>query len=335
MNRIKKIILGIGAYFLLANLNAQEKPLVVASASIFADMTEILAGEQVEVKTIVPIGEDPHIYEPTPGDAQLIAKADLILINGLTFEGWLNELIENSGTKAKVVTITKGVEPIESIKYKNSTDPHAWMDAGNGLIYIKNIKEALSELDPDHADIYSFNHDLYRQQLLDMDKYIRQLIESIPESRRILVTSHDAFRYYGKRYGIRVEAILGTSTDAEVQTSDIIRLNKIIKESGIPAVFIETTVNPKLLEQLAKDNKIEIGGQLYSDSIGDKDSPAPTYLEMLKFNTQTIVSALTKEAEESVSDDKAPSSGNNILLLGIIGALLIGGFFLVFQRLNA
>lgn len=331
---MRKFITSLIQFIFFIPLVAQELPLVVASASIFADMAENISGGKVEVKTLVPIGEDPHIYEPTPGDAQLIAKADLILINALTFEGWLNELIENSGTKAKVITITQGVKPIESLTYKNSTDPHAWMDASFGLIYIKNIRDALTELDPENADIYTFNHDLYAQQLRDMDQFIKAQIQTIPEKKRILITSHDAFRYYGKRYGIKVEAILGTSTDAEAQTSDIIRLNKVIKESGVPALFIETTVNPKLLEQLAKDNKVEIGGQLYSDSIGSKDSPAPTYLDMLKYNTETIVNALNKEVAE-IADTGSKNGKSNFILIGLIGLLLIGGFFIVFQRLNA
>ena len=320
--------------FFYPSLTAQEKPLVVATASIFADMATVISGGEVEVKMIVPIGGDPHIYEPTPGDAQLITKADLILINGLTFEGWLNELIENSGTQAKVITITEGIPPIESDKYKNSTDPHAWMDAKLGQTYIQNIKNALVELDPDQADVYDFNYNLYQQQLEDLDQEIQQQINTIPEKQRILITSHDAFRYYARRYGIRVEAVLGTSTDAEVQTSDIVRLNKIIKESNVPAVFIESTVNPKLLEQLASDNKVQVGGQLYSDSLGDKDSPAPTYIDMLKFNTATIVKALSQEVSviESTSDK---NSGSNFVLYGILGVLLIGGFFIVFRKLNA
>lgn len=315
---------------------AQEnKPLVVATASIFADMAEVISGGLVEVKTVVPIGGDPHIYEPTPGDAQLIAKADLILKNALTFEGWLSELIENSGTKAAVVTITKGINPIESIQYKNSTDPHAWMSASNGVIYAKNIKDALVALDPLHTREYEFNYDIYKEQLLEVDQYIETEIQKIPEQRRILITSHDAFRYYGQRYGITVEAILGTSTDADAQTSDLIRLNKLIQESGIPAVFIETTVNPKLLEQLATSNHIEIGGKLYSDSIGDRDSPAPTYLDMLRFNTNTIVAALSKQVNDGGEVTEVPPSSSNWWLFGVLGLLLIGGFFIMFKNLNA
>lgn len=330
---MNKILLLLMLFILpLAAWSQEEnKKLVVATASIFADMAEVIAGGQVEVRSIVPIGGDPHIYEPTPGDAQLVNQADLVLRNELTFEGWLNELIENSGTKADIVTITKGIRPIESIQYKNSTDPHAWMDATNGLIYIENIKDALIRLDPDNADVYEFNYGVYRQQIEDMDQYIREAIESIPEQRRILITSHDAFRYYGKRYGIDVQAILGTSTDADAQTSDIVRLNQIIKASGIPSVFIETTVNPKLLRQIATDNGIEIGGQLYSDSIGAKDSPAPTYLDMLKYNTDTIVAALTKEVDAAATED---AGGSSAWLYIVLGGLLIGGFLFMIAKLN-
>ncbi|MEK7254343.1 MAG: zinc ABC transporter substrate-binding protein, partial [Bacteroidota bacterium] len=287
-----------------ATLPAFSQKRVVATASIFADMAENIAGGHLEIKTIVPIGGDPHIYEPTPADAQLIASADLILKNALTFEGWLDGLIANAGAKAKLVTVTEGIEPIRAVAYKNSTDPHAWMSAANGLIYIENIKNALVELDPDNREVYEFNYKTYRQQLEDLDRYIFEQVKKIPEQRRILITSHDAFQYYGKRYGIRLESVLGVSTDAEAQTSDIIRLNKVIRENRVPAVFIETTVNPKLLQQIASDNEVTIGGKLFSDSIGDKNSPAPSYLDMLKYNTDVIVAALSKEPEQAAKTEK-------------------------------
>lgn len=314
-------------------LQSQDKPLVVSTASIFADMAEVIGGNLIEVQSIVPIGGDPHIYEPTPANAQLVNKADLIIKNGLTFEGWLNELIANSGTKATVKLITEGIDPISSEKYQNSSDPHAWMDAKNGMIYIKNIKDALVELDPEHAEEYTFNYEYYKQQIQDLDQEIVEQINTIPTAQRILITSHDAFRYYGQRYGIKVEAVLGTSTDAEVQTSDMVRLNKVIKSSGVPAVFIETTVNPKLLQQLANDNDIEIGGLLYSDSIGDKDSPAPTYLDMLRYNTSTIVQALSRAVDPGTEKEE-PSSTSNYILFAVLGVLLVGGFLLLYRRLN-
>lgn len=313
---------------------SQKKPLVVATASIFADMAEVIGGNLIEVRSIVPIGGDPHLYEPTPADARLVASAQLVLKNGLTFEGWLNELIENSGTKATIATITEGVSPIESEKYKNSFDPHAWMSADNGLIYIQNIKKALSALDPANTEVFEFNYGLYKQQLEELDREIAAQIMQIPEAQRILITSHDAFRYYSRRYGIRVEAILGTSTDADAQTSDMLRLNKIIKENNVPAVFIESTVNPKLLRQIATDNHIKIGGKLFSDSIGDKNSEAPTYIDMLKYNTRTIVAALSQASSPGKESRKEQGKTSAILWL-VLGIGLIGGFVFVIRRLNA
>lgn len=312
---------------------AQEKPKVIATASIFADMATNLAGDEVAIESIVPIGGDPHLYEPTPKDAKLVADADLIIKNGLTFEGWLNELIENAGTKAKIITITDGIPPIASEQYKNATDPHAWMDANNGQKYIENIKNAFVELVPDQKEVFEINYGVYKQQLEDLDAYIKAEVSKIPEEKRVLITSHDAFQYYGRRYNLQLESVLGTSTDADVQTSDIIRLNKIISQSKIPAVFIESTINPKLLQQLAKDNNIKVGGQLYADSLGDENSPASTYIDMLKHNTNTIVAALIKQADEAEDTAEQDSSGN-YLLWGILALLLLGSFIVLFQRLN-
>jgi len=308
---------------------AQQK-VVVATASMMGDMAENIAGGEVIVKTIVPIGGDPHIYDPTPKDVQLVVKADLVLKNGLTFEGWLNELIENSGTKAKTVRVTEGINPIQSAQYKNSADPHAWMDASLGLIYIKNIKDALIELAPEHKETFEFNYGVYKKQLEDLDAYIFQQIQTIPEKKRVLITSHDAFQYYGRRYGIQLEAILGTSTDAQVQTSDIQRLNKVIQTNQVPAVFVESTINPKLLKQLASDNNVVVGGELYADSIGDKDSPAPSYIDMLKSNTDVIVKALSKEfVPNAASKANAEDSGNSLWLWGAIAGLMLVGFLFI------
>jgi ABC-type Zn uptake system ZnuABC Zn-binding protein ZnuA len=294
---------------------------VVSTASIFADMAENISGGHLEIKTIVPIGGDPHTYQPAPSDAKLVSSADLILKNGLTFEGWLNELIENSGTRGEVVLITEGVDAITSEKYHNSADPHAWMDVSKGLKYIENIKDALVQLDPDNKEVYEFNYGVYRKQLEDLDLYIQTEIQKIPEQHRILITSHDAFQYYGKRYGIQLESVLGISTESEAQTSDIIRLNRVIRENKVPAIFIESTINPKLLEQLAKDNHVKIGGQLYADSIGEKDSPASSYLDMLKYNTDVIVKALNVEMMEEKIEEVAESSGMKTLIF--MGLLLI------------
>ncbi len=324
------------ALLFLSNTQAQDKPKVVATASMIADMVKQIAGDKVSIGCIVPIGGDPHLHSPTPRDVKMVAAADLILKNGLTFEGWLSELIENSGTKGRTVLVTENIKAIESKTYKNSTDPHAWMNVTNGYIYIENIRDALVKLDPDNQAFYESQHDAYRKKLEETHNYINQLVQTIPEERRILITSHDAFQYYGRQYGIRLEAVMGISTDVDVQTSDMVRLNKVIKASGVPAIFMESTINPKLLKQLAADNGITIGGELYADSIGDEDSPAPTYIDMLRHNTEVIVKALKQEKKEQDvneghSDD---SSGSNWWLYGIIGVLAIGGFLFVIKKMD-
>ncbi len=320
-------------FFSTSLLAQDEKPLVIATASMIADMVQNIGGEFINVKCIVPIGGDPHIYEPTPGDAILASKADLVLKNGLTFEGWLSELIENSGTKADIVRVTEGIEPITSLSYKNAPDPHAWMDVELGIVYAENIKNALVDLLPDRKKEIQFNFNAYKSTLQSLHQLIQDKIAKIPKARRILITSHDAFQYYGRKYGLKLEAALGTSTDAQVQTSDIKRLNKVIASSGVPSIFIETTVNPKLIKQIAEDNNVDIGGKLYSDSLGDEDSEAPTYVDMLKYNTETIVSALTKKVNQKDLDKKT-KSGFNLAYLIPIGLILTFIILLLIRKFS-
>jgi ABC-type Zn uptake system ZnuABC Zn-binding protein ZnuA len=306
-------------------LQAQKKYKVLATASIFSDMARNIATDQIEVESIVPIGSDPHLYEPTPNDVKAVSIADLILVNGLGFEGWLKKLIDNSGTSAKIVVITNGIEAIQNLSYKNTADPHAWMNVQNGLIYIENIKNALIELDPVGKLDYEFNYGIYKQQLEALDDYVVQRISEIPENKRILITSHDAFQYYGRRYRLTLEPVLGVSTEAEVQTADIRRVISVIRKNKIPTVFIETTVNPKLLQQIAMDNNVSIGESLFSDSIGDINSPAPSYYDMIKYNTDTIVKALKKEV---IIEEKQNEFKSSMLLFSII--ILVLSTILIF-----
>lgn len=333
-----KHLIGLLFFFLLLNeghVQAQEElpPLVVASASIFADMAAVVGGDMIRVASVVPIGGDPHIHEPTPDNVRLINSADLILVNGLTFEGWMNELIENSGTKAPTVRITEGIQPIESEEYANSSDPHAWMSAKNGLTYVANIRDALIRLDPENAEAYRFNANMYLAQIKDLDTYIQGALARIPEAQRILITSHDAFRYYGRQYGIRVEAALGTSTDAEVQTNDVARLTNTIRESGVKAIFVESTINPKLIRQIAEDNGIVIGGSLYADSLGEPAGVAGTYLKMLRHNTDIIVSGLLGETSE-IGTQQDTNPIQQATLLAIILAVMLGAFGFMVLKLN-
>ncbi|MEM9919589.1 MAG: zinc ABC transporter substrate-binding protein [Bacteroidota bacterium] len=319
-------------------LAQDDRPIVIASASMIADMASRIAGDQLDVKCIVPIGGDPHMHEPTPGDAKLVSSADLIIINGLTFEGWIKEVIESTNTDAPVVVATNGISPISSDEFKKSTDPHAWMDVSLALTYIRNIRDGFIQLLPEQQATFEANYEAYKKELEELDQYIEAQIKSLPEKKRILITSHDAFQYYGQRYGIRLEAVMGTSTDADVQTSDIIRLSKIIEENQIPAVFVESTINPKLLKQLAKDNKISVGGQLYADSIGDEDSSAPTYIDMMRYNTNTIVEALKGQLTggfDKIAKQEDAQPSNSFLLYGLLGLFLLVGIIFVARKINA
>lgn len=314
------------------NLYSQDKLTIVSSASMFSDMAANLITDDFEIKTIVPIGGDPHKYRAKPSDARMVQTADLILINGLTFEGWIRQLIENSGTKGKVITITDGIEPISSLQYENSSDPHAWMNVSFANQYIDNIYQALLELKPGKAEMLTKNYESYKKELTDLDVKIQTEINKIPEKQRVLITSHDAFQYYGQRYGLRLEAIMGISTEAEAQTSDIMRVSKAIKENNVPAIFIESTINPKMLKQIAKDNKVAIGGELYADSLGDENSEGATYKKMMWHNTKTIVEALSKtpstKTEEVKTENKVPDLTEGLsnpvkIIIGIVMLLTI------------
>lgn len=296
-----------------------QKPLVVASASIFADMARNIGGDKIEVRSIVPIGGDPHRYEATPDDAALLAKADLILINGLTFEGWINEVIDNSGSKAMVKLITAGIQPISSQIHSGATDPHAWMDAENGLIYIRNIRDGLIAIDPQNANFYEQQHARYSQQLAALHQYIQSRMATIPPQHRILITSHDAFSYFGRKYGLTVSAMMGVSTEADAQTSDMERVVDALEKNKVPAIFIESTINPKMLQQIAKDHGVIIGGSLYADSVGEPGTPGESYIGMLRHNADVISTALSRKLEKTT----LPGQELNWALYGILVLLLL------------
>jgi ABC-type Zn uptake system ZnuABC Zn-binding protein ZnuA len=203
------------------------------------------------------------------------------------------------------------------------------MDAENGLIYADNIYKTLLKLLPDQEQELTARFQVYQQKIKDTHTTILSLIQEIPDSHRILITSHDAFQYFGQKYGLRLESVLGTSTEAEAQTRDVEALVQVIRENPVPAVFVESTVNPKMLQQIAADNQIVIGGSLYSDSIGDEYSEAPTYLDMLLHNSKTISNALSKtKIQESA---KYPTSGESPLAIMLVfigaGFLIVIGLF--------
>lgn len=315
-------------YCLSINYTFAKKINIVTSTTMIADMTRQIVGDRATVRSILPIGTDPHVYEATPSDAQKVAEADLLLLNGLTLEGWLSELIENGGTKAKIVVVTEGVMPIVAAEHAGSADPHAWMTAANGLIYIKNIFDAVAAKMPEERAFLTQEYTEYKQRLEALDSYIAHKMREIPENKRVLVTSHDAFHYFGTRYGLRLESVLGTSTDADIQTSDIIRLIKVIKETGIGAIFIESTINPKVLKQIAADNDVVIGGSLFADSLGDENSGADTYEKMLKRTADVIAEGLVRSKNSAANTHFLPFfkqfGAYSALFLLVVVVLFVG-----------
>jgi ABC-type Mn2+/Zn2+ transport system ATPase subunit/ABC-type Zn uptake system ZnuABC Zn-binding protein ZnuA len=314
------IATGLWTLGLLSGLWAQDRPKVLATTTFLADMAHNVAGELAEVHSLMPVGGDPHIYDPVPEDARKVVEADLILKNGLHLEGWLDEMLENAGTQAPIISLTDGIPAIQSEDHPDSYDPHAWMNVRFGLRYVENIKRALEDLMPEHAEQLEANYQQYRQRLIELDRYIVEKIQTIPEGKRILITSHDAFRYYGQRYGLQVESVIGTSTDAEVRIQDVKDLMEVIEAQGVPAVFIESTINPKQLRQMAGDKGIVIGGKLFADSLGDEESGADTYEDMLRQNTDLIVQALTRARAAGKAGEGPDFSSLLIIFMGLAAA---------------
>jgi ABC-type Zn uptake system ZnuABC Zn-binding protein ZnuA len=273
------------------------KPVLVASTTQIADFARQIVGDRWHVVSILAPGADPHTYMPTPKDAQIAASADLTIENGLHLEGknWMATLAKDAGKP--LITATEGVKPIVlEDGGEQINDPHAWFSPRNAAIYVNNILRALSQMDPDGASEYGARAKLYLQQLRVLDAWIREQFNQVHPQQRILVTSHDAFNYFAKEYGFTNEAPIGWSTGAELgagMTPDKLKqVMQSIKDRGVKAIFVESSVNPKLMRELASETGTKIGGQLYSDSMGEAGTAGETYIGMMRENVLTIVTAL-------------------------------------------
>lgn len=272
------------------------RPKLVATINILADMATQVAGNHLEVVSLLPSGKDPHTYEPRPGDAALLARADVILTNGLHLEGWLDKLIQSAGGKAEILVATRRIDAIRAQDYSNSFDPHAWMSFPNAIRYIQEIEATLGRLYPSLQQEFVRNAAAYIAELRLADQKLRLAFQKIPPAARFIITSHDAFRYFAREYGFQVASVMGTSTDADVSLKDINHLILVIRENRVPAMFVEVALNPKILQQLARDLGVRIGGSLYTDSFGPPGSGADSYLKMMHFNASVLLSALSPAA---------------------------------------
>jgi len=269
---------------------AQDKVHIVASFSILGDFVRNVGGERVAVTTLVGPNGDAHVYTPSPTDAKKIADAKLVVVNGLGFEGWLPRLVKSSGGKATVVTATQGIAPR---KLDSHEDPHAWQSVANAKLYVANIRDALAKADPAGANAYKANAEAYLAKLAVLDDDVKAAVASIPEARRKVISTHDAFGYFAAAYGIEFIAPQGVSTDSEPSAKDIAVIITQLKLSKIPAVFLENIADPRLMRRIAAETGAKIGGTLYSDSLTAENGDAPTYIDMVRHNIKALTSALT------------------------------------------
>lgn len=294
----RSIFFGLAAFFAAAEpVRAQTKIPVVATFTILADFARQVGGERVIVSALVGPNGDVHAYDPSPADSRKLAGAKLIVENGLYLEGWISRLARASAAKAPIVIATKGVMPRKDMSNAEfaehgGTDPHAWQNVANAKIYVANIRDGLIAADPAGRADYEARAKAYLEQLDALDEEVRAAIARIPEERRRIVTTHDAFGYFGQAYGLELAAPAGVSTEAQVSAKSVAKIIAQIKRDGFPAVFLENVSDPRLMDQIARETGAKIGGTLYSDSLSAPDGPAGTYIDMVRHNISELTKAL-------------------------------------------
>jgi len=277
-----------------ATAQAADPMKVSASFSILGDMVKQVGGDRVEVFTFVGPNGDAHVYEPTPADAKELSESKVLFINGLGLEGWMTRLEKSSGFKGTEVTASKGITPRKMVEdEKTVTDPHAWQDLANGKIYVGNIRDALMAVDPEGKATYEANAQQYLDGITGMETKVKEAIAKLPPERRKIITTHDAFGYFGAAYGMAFIAPEGVSTESEASAKDVAKIIRQIKAENIPAVFLENVTDSRLLDQISKETGAKIGGTLFSDALSPPDGPAGTYLGMFRNNIEILSEALS------------------------------------------
>ena len=262
---------------------------VVTSFSILEDLVKELGGQYVSVVNLVGRNSDAHMYQPKPSDAVAIAKADLVVFNGLGFEGWIPRLIKNSGYKNQQIIASRGVDAIKNGK---EIDPHAWQSFHNIRLYIQNISQMLIQLRPQHVEALTKRQQKYLDSVSNLEQRLKKQFASIPPNKRIVVTSHDAFGYLGREFKIQFLAPLGLSLEVEASAEDVAAIIDQIREQSVKALFVENINNPRLLELISAETNVTIGGRLYSDALSEVEGPASTYLKMMRYNIESLINRL-------------------------------------------
>jgi ABC-type Zn uptake system ZnuABC Zn-binding protein ZnuA len=279
---------------------------VIAAETFLADIAQNVAGDRVKIDSLMPIGVDPHGFEPTPTDVAKVADSNLLIVNGAGFEEFMAELLENAGGQRTVIEAAAGLtqrmpkegehveEREDEHEHEHEGDPHFWLDPSNVIKYVENIRDGLSAADPEGAATYKANAENYIAQLKDLDRWIVDRVKEAPEAQRLLVTNHESFGYFADRYGFHIigTVVPSVSSGSSPSAQQLAELIDHIKATGAKAIFLETGANPQLAEQVAQETGSKVVTNLYSHSITEPSGPAPTYLEMMKANTNAIVDAL-------------------------------------------
>ncbi|MFO7307381.1 MAG: metal ABC transporter substrate-binding protein [Pseudomonadota bacterium] len=289
-----------------AQQEAPAKVKVVATFSILGDFVRQVGGDRIDLTVLVGRNGDTHVYSPSPADARSLAEAKVIFVNGLRFEGWIDRLVEASGTSATVVEAAAKVKPLEmdddhghhdddhNHHAHGGLDPHAWQDVANAKLYVAAIRDGLTAVDPAGREVYATNAEAYLAKLDALEAEVKAAVAAIPPARRKVITSHDAFGYFARAYGLTFVAPQGVSTDAEASARDVGRIIRQIKRDKIPAVFLENVTDPRLVERIARETGATIGGRLYSDALSDENGPAGTYIAMMEHNIKALSAALAR-----------------------------------------
>lgn len=269
-----------------------EKLQVVTSFSILGDIAKNVTGDRADVEYIVPIGEEPHGYEPVPSDFQKVSDSDVFFVNGLGLEGWLERLAENVGD-INIVAASDGIVALP-IEGREEEDPHAWLDVQNVISYVEKIRDTLSELDPEGADVYAENAAAYIRELGELHTWIETEANAVPKQDKTIVISENAFKYFGEAYGFETIGIWELNSHEEGTPGQISRVVDLVQENELPAVFVETTVNKRFMEAVSRDSGVGIAGEVYTDAVGIEGSGAETYVKIMEHNVNTFVGGLSK-----------------------------------------
>jgi ABC-type Zn uptake system ZnuABC Zn-binding protein ZnuA len=266
----------------------------LASTTFLADIAQNVAGSRLQVESLLPLGADPHSYEPTPQDVARIADSNVLIANGADYERFLESLLQNAGGQRTVIEASAGLKLRGAAEGEHAVDPHLWVDPNNVIRYVENIRDGLSQVDPDGRDVYASNALAYIEQLQALDAWIQERVSAIPPERRLLVTNHESLGYFADRYGFTVVGALvpSFSSQAAPSAQQMAALVDQIKATGARAIFLDAADSPNLADQIASEVSVSVVSELYIESLTGADGPAPTYIEMMRHNVTRVVDAL-------------------------------------------